>query len=57
MICEGDPPRWCAIVRWLEEHKREICEADKGHVKIDYAGKTSVAFEIFRKVEAATDNR
>ena len=57
IIREGDPPRWRVIVRWLEAHKREIVEAEKGHVRIDYAGCDTVTCEISRKEEAATDNR
>jgi len=57
MIHEADPPRWRAIVRWLEEHRAEIIEADKGRLVINYAGCDGLSFEISRKEEAATDNR
>jgi len=45
--------RWQRIIRWLQEHRDEICRAPKGHIRIDYAGRGGLSFEISRREEAS----
>jgi hypothetical protein len=46
---QPEADRWHRILQWLEEHRVEICQTVKGHIRIDYAGEDGLSFEISRK--------